>query len=95
MLTRFLKMGAYCVLHVTKITNACVKGQNHIYLHTVYDRIFGDFPANNTVHTPYIYGSGQIYMCAMCHVPCVTMGEVCLAVQSSAVQFFKFEVFKV
>ena len=26
---------------------------------TVYDRIFGDFPAKNTVYTPYIYGSGQ------------------------------------
>jgi hypothetical protein len=30
-------------------------------MHTVYDRIFGDFPAKNTVYTPYIYGSGQPY----------------------------------
>jgi hypothetical protein len=25
------------------------------YLYTVYDRIFGIFPAENTVYTPYIY----------------------------------------
>jgi len=34
-------------------------GQNRIY--TPYDRIFDDFPAKNTVYTPYIYGSGQPY----------------------------------
>jgi len=33
------------------------------YIYTVYDRIFGDFPAKNTVHTPYIYGSGQPHLC--------------------------------
>jgi hypothetical protein len=26
-----------------------------VYIH----RIFGDFPAKNTVYTPYMYGSGQ------------------------------------
>jgi hypothetical protein len=31
------------------------------YIYTVYDRIFGDVPANNTVYTPYVYGSGQPY----------------------------------
>jgi hypothetical protein len=31
--------------------------------YTVYDRIFGDFPAKNTVRTPYIHGSGQPYQC--------------------------------
>ena len=25
------------------------------YIFTVYDRIFGDFPAKKAVHTPYIY----------------------------------------
>jgi hypothetical protein len=25
----------------------------------VYDRVFGDFPAKNTVYTPYKYGSGH------------------------------------
>jgi len=34
-------------------------GQNRIY--TPYDRILLDFPAKNTVYTPYIYGSGQPY----------------------------------
>jgi len=35
-------------------------GQNHIYyVCTVYDRVFGDFPAKNTVYTPYKYGSGH------------------------------------
>jgi hypothetical protein len=29
------------------------------YICTVYDRIFGDFQAKNTVYTPYLYGSGQ------------------------------------
>jgi len=29
-----------------------------VYIH----RIFGDFPAKNTVYTPYIYGSGQPYI---------------------------------
>jgi hypothetical protein len=39
-------------------------GQNCIPgIYTVYDRIFGDFPANNTVHTPYTYGSGQPLIC--------------------------------
>jgi hypothetical protein len=28
---------------------------------TVYDRIFGDFLAENTVYTLYMYGSGQPY----------------------------------
>ena len=28
----------------------------------MYYRIFGDFPAKNTVYTPYIYGSGQTYI---------------------------------
>jgi hypothetical protein len=32
-----------------------------VYIYTVYDRIFGEFPAQNTVYTPYIYGSGQPY----------------------------------
>jgi len=33
-----------------------------VYIYTVYDRgIYGDFPAKNTVYTPYIYGSGQPY----------------------------------
>ena len=29
------------------------------YIYTVYDRIFGEFPAKNTVCKPYIYGSGK------------------------------------
>ena len=28
----------------------------------MHDRIFGDFPAKNTVYTPYIYGPGQPYI---------------------------------
>jgi len=30
-----------------------------VYVHTVYERLFGGFPAKNTAYTPYIYGSGQ------------------------------------
>ena len=29
------------------------------YIYTAYDRTYGEFPAKNTVYTPYIYGSGQ------------------------------------
>jgi hypothetical protein len=29
-------------------------GQNRIYTHTVYDRMYGDSPAENAVCTPYI-----------------------------------------
>ena len=32
------------------------------YIYTVHDRIYGDFPAENTVYTPFTYGSGQPYM---------------------------------
>jgi len=39
----------------------CRVGQNRIH-NTIYDCIFGDFPAKNTVYTPYIYGSGQPYL---------------------------------
>jgi hypothetical protein len=33
----------------------------HRNIRSVYDHIFCNFPANNTVYTPYIYGSGQPY----------------------------------
>ena len=36
------------------------------YIYTVYDRIFDDFPAKNTVYTPYIYRSGQPYTFLAC-----------------------------
>ena len=32
-----------------------------VYIYTVFNRIFGDFPARNTVYALYIYGSGQPY----------------------------------
>jgi len=41
-------------------------GQNRTYsLCMIYDRIFGDFSAKNTVYTPYKYGSGQPYICTV------------------------------
>jgi len=43
----------------------CAELVGTVYIHSVYDRIFGDFPAQNTVHTTYIYGSGQPYMCGL------------------------------
>ena len=30
-----------------------------VYIHTVYDRIFGEFYAKNAVYAPHIYGSGN------------------------------------
>jgi hypothetical protein len=49
--------GSQCI----NVAHAMVRvGQNRIYtLYTVYDRTFGGFPAQNTVNTPCIYGSGQ------------------------------------
>ena len=40
----------------------CLQGWLESYIYTVYDRIYGDFPAKNTVYTPYIYGYGQLYL---------------------------------
>ena len=40
----------------------CIRTHTTACIYTVYDRIFGDFPAKNTVYTPYIYGSVQPYM---------------------------------
>ena len=43
-----------------------------VYIYTVYDRIFGGFPAKNTVHKPYKYGSGQPYTYTyLTHIPVV------------------------
>jgi hypothetical protein len=43
--------------------DAYMQGWPELYIYTVYDRIFGDFPAaENTVYTSYIYGSGQPYI---------------------------------
>jgi hypothetical protein len=51
----------------------CVQGWPEPYIYTVCDRMFGDFPAQNTV---YIYGFGQpyIYVCyIVCHIcACIT-----------------------
>jgi len=38
-------------------------------IYKVYDRIFGDFPAKNTVHAPYMYGSAN----PMCMTVCLVM----------------------
>ena len=32
------------------------KGWPSLYMFTVFDRIFGDFPAKHNAFTPYIYG---------------------------------------
>lgn len=40
----------------------------HRNIRSVYDHIFCNFPANNTVYTPYIYGSDQPNRCVLCYV---------------------------
>ena len=41
-------------------TSECMHiGWPELYMYTVFDRIFGDFPAKTTVYTPYMHGSGQ------------------------------------
>jgi hypothetical protein len=42
---------------ITRFVHA--SGWPEPYICTVYDRIYGDFPAKYTVYTPYICGSGQ------------------------------------
>jgi len=34
-------------------------GRPELCMHIVYDSIFGDFPAKNTVYTLYKHGPGQ------------------------------------
>jgi len=53
-----LSVGSYAGMHPT-MYSYYVYGWPEPYIYTIYDRIFGDFPAKNTVYTPYIYGSGQ------------------------------------
>ena len=38
-------------------------------MYIVYNRIFGAFPAKNSVCTPYIHGSGQPYSFICHHAP--------------------------
>jgi len=59
-----------CTLYVS-YHRVCRVGQHHIYTpYIIYDRVFGDLPANNTVYTPYTYDSDQPYVCAyVCSVP--------------------------
>jgi hypothetical protein len=51
--------------HVNNFTQPLLAHTQHeqgwpeFYIYTVYDCIFGDFPAKNTEYTPYIYGSDQ------------------------------------
>ena len=42
------------------------KGWPESCIYTVYDRIFGDFPAKSIVYTPYVHGSGQPYTWGTC-----------------------------
>jgi len=48
---------------------ACILVYRVGHIYNVYDRIFGEFPAKNTVYTPYIYGSGQPYLYSKQLVP--------------------------
>ena len=49
-----------------------------VYIYTVYGQILGDFPAQVTVYSPYICGSGQPYV--QCHLTAASaqqQGLVC------------------
>ena len=70
-----------CIFHASA-SHICMVGQNRIHLYTVHDRKSGDFPANNTVYSPYvyiyIYGSGQPYTCVHAREPgcaCTSAGQ--------------------
>jgi len=49
----------YDLNDVIIITCSYAQGWPEAYIYTVHDRIFGGFPAKNTVYTPYVLGSGQ------------------------------------
>ena len=63
--------------HVSRmlVSPSCV-GWPEPYIHTVYDRMYGDFPAKNTVYTPYIrmyvWFWPTLIMCLQLHV-CVCL----------------------
>jgi hypothetical protein len=47
----------------------CVGLARTVYIYTVYDRMFGDFPARNTVYTPIcMVMANPTYVCCMCTV---------------------------
>jgi len=43
------------------VQRTCLGMARPVFIHTVYDLIFGDFPAKTNVYTPYMRGSGQPY----------------------------------
>jgi hypothetical protein len=47
--------------HVRRLCEAPVHSYIGLAKYTVYDRIYGDFPARYAIYTPYIYGSSQPY----------------------------------
>jgi hypothetical protein len=51
-------------MHIYRVGQICVYA---LYMTVLYMHCkFGDFPAKNTVCTPYIYGSGQPYSYSIC-----------------------------
>jgi len=57
-----LAMCSICASHaVISFEQHCDQAWPGPYMYTVYDRIFDDFPARNTVYTPYIYIYIYIY----------------------------------
>jgi len=47
-------------MHVEVLVHAIyIELAKIVHIFTIYDHKSGDFPAKNTVYTPYLYGSGQ------------------------------------
>jgi hypothetical protein len=57
----------------------CRIGQNRtcyiLYINRIYMCVYDDFPAENTVSTPHIYGSGQPYVCG--YATCLLSTGLC------------------
>jgi len=56
-----------CIGTKSKVLNCdiytlCLRLARIVYIYTEYDHKSGDFPAKNTVYTPYMYGAGQPYL---------------------------------
>jgi hypothetical protein len=59
-----------------------VKGWPEPYVYTIYDCIFGDFPAKSTVYIHHIYGSGHPYSRGMLRIAALS------AIQGQGLQRF-------
>jgi hypothetical protein len=65
-----LYMTVYLMISLPKLPyvhRICIYGWPESYIYTAYDRLYGDFPAKNTVCTPYMY----LWLARTVYVHCI------------------------